>query len=117
MFNISSVIVYSLVFLGDLIAFLYFLLKVYRLLCYTKITFDQMPIFNPYTWPLSLVRVITTPYFRFWSIFLPNLRLGKVSYDVSAILGLEFLSCCLSLSLQVRASLLSEAQSFAAALP
>lgn len=96
--------------LADLIGYIYLLIKVYRILCFSKITFDQLPIINPYKWPLSLIRITTKPYFKFWSKLLPTLKLGKVSYDISAIIGLEMLSCLLSVSLQFRALSLAEVE-------
>ena len=103
-------IAYLLVLFSDMVAFLYSLLKIYRILCYSKITFDQLPILNPYKWPFSFFRVITKPYFKFWSNCIPSLKLGKVSYDVSSIVGLEMLSSLIYLSLQLRTMSFLEAQ-------
>ena len=103
-------LVYFLTLFSDLLAYVYVLLKIYRILCFTKITFDQLPILNPYKWPLSFFRIITKPYFKFWSDRLPNLKLGKVSYDVSAILVLEMLSSLIYLCVQIRTSTFLEAQ-------
>ena len=108
--NLANFCAYSLVLLSDLIACLYTLLKIYRILCFSKITFDQLPLLNPYKWPISFFRVVTRPYFKFWQKLLPSLRLGKVSYDVSTILGLEALSSLIFLSLQLRAATFSEAE-------
>ena len=101
---------YFLILFSDVIAFFYTILKIYSILCFSKITFDQLPILNPYKGPLSFFRIITKPYFKFWSDRLPNLKLGKVSYDVSAILGLEMLSSLIYLCVQVRTSTFLEAQ-------
>ena len=103
-------IAYILVLISDLVAFLYTLLKIYRILCYSKITFDQLPILNPYKWPFSFFRIITKPYFKFWGNRVPSLKLGKVSYDVSSIVGLEMLSSLIYCSLQLRTMLFLEAQ-------
>jgi len=102
--------VYLTIFISDCIGYIYLLLKIFRIFCFTKITLDQLPFFNPYKWPISLIRIITKPYFKFWSKLLPNLKLGKVSYDVSSILGLEVLSGLIYLSLQFRTVGLIEAQ-------
>ena len=99
-----------LLILSDLTACVYTLLKIFRILCFSKVTFDQLPLLNPYKWPLSFFRVATKPYFQFWSRILPSLRLGKVSYDVSTILGLEILSSLIFLSVQLRALTFMEAQ-------
>lgn len=108
--ELANFIAYVLILLSDFIACLYTLLKVYRILCFSKITFDQLPLLNPYKWPLSFFRIVTKPYFQFWSKILPSLRLGKISYDVSTILGLEALSSLIFLSVQFRALTFSEAQ-------
>jgi hypothetical protein len=96
--------------LADFIAYFYLFLKIYRVLCFSKITFDQLPMLNPYKWPLSLIRVTTMPYFRFWGKVLPNLRFGKGAYDVSTILALEMLSCVISICANARGFSLEEAQ-------
>ena len=63
----AQTVAYSLILLSDLLACLYTLLKIYRILCYSKITFDQLPLANPYTWPVAFFRIVTQPYFRFWA--------------------------------------------------
>jgi hypothetical protein len=105
-----------LLILSDLTACVYTLLKIFRILCFSKVTFDQLPLLNPYKWPLSFFRVATKPYFQFWSRILPSLRLGKVSYDVSTILGLEILSSLIFLSVQLRALTFMEAQKILAVI-
>nr|AIM52782.1 putative protein Ycf19 [Ochromonas sp. CCMP1393] len=97
-------------FLADFITYFHVILKVYRILCFSKITCDQMPLLNPYTWPFSMIRVSTAPYFRFWGKVLPNLKFGNGSYDVSAILGLEMLSGMISVCSYCRSISLQEAQ-------
>jgi hypothetical protein len=110
--NISRarVIVYCYLFFADLISYMYLLLKIYRVLCFSKITFDQLPLLNPYKWPFSFIRIVTKPYFKFWSKLLPNLRIGSGSYDISAIVGLEMLSTLISISYKFRLLSLAEAQ-------
>jgi hypothetical protein len=105
-----------LLILSDLTACVYTLLKIFRILCFSKVTFDQLPLLNPYKWPLSFFRVATKPYFQVWSRILPSLRLGKVSYDVSTILGLEILSSLIFLSVQLRALTFMEAQKILAVI-
>ena len=107
---LANFLAYSLILLSDLLACVYTLLKIFRILCFSKVTFDQLPLLNPYKWPLSFFRVATKPYFKFWSTLLPSLKLGKVSYDVSTIFGLEALSSFIFLSLQLRASTFTEAE-------
>jgi len=96
------VFVYQIMLLSDLCGYLYIILKIYRILCYSKITFDQLPLLNPYKWPFSIFRVTANPYFRFWQNIVPQLKLGKFSYDISAILALEMLSIFIGVSLQAR---------------
>ncbi len=103
---------YFLIFLSDLISFSYILLKVYRVLCISKITLDGLPTINPYKWPFSVFRIVTKPYFNFWSKTLPNLKLGKASFDISAILGLEVLTYLIFLCLQLKNIILSQAEKF-----
>jgi uncharacterized protein YggT (Ycf19 family) len=93
---------YLLNFLANTFDYIYLSIKVYRILCFLKITFDQMPLFNPYKWPLSFVRIITRPYLAFWARFLPNLKFGNMSYEISTIVALEFLACILRVSFYIR---------------
>jgi hypothetical protein len=106
----KNLIAYFLVLFSDSLSFFYLIIKIYRILCFTKITCDQLPLINPYRWPISFLRIVTKPYFKFWSTKLPNLKLGKVSYDVSAILGLEILGSILYLCLQLRTLSFIEAE-------
>jgi hypothetical protein len=77
-------------------------IKLYRILCFTKLTFDQLPLFNPYDWPLSFIRVLTVPYFRFWSRLLPRMKLGGVRFDVSRMVALESLNILFEYSWELR---------------
>ena len=109
--NFILLCVYQITWISDLFGYLYVILKAYRILCYSKITFDQLPLLNPYKWPLSIFRVAANPYFKFWQNRIPQLKLGKFSYDISVILALELLSILISGSLQVRIFLFKIAES------
>ena len=76
------------IFLLNFISFLYFCLKFYTVLCYTKITFEWLPMINPYAWPFSIFQVITRPYYAFWSKIMPPIKFEKSSFEVSAMVGL-----------------------------
>ena len=114
--QLAKFLAYLLILLSDLIAYSYTLLKIFKVLCFSKITFDQLPLLNPYKWPLSFFRVVTKPYFQFWAKLLPSLKLGKISYDVSTILGLEALSCLISFSVHLRVAAFLEAQNILSTL-
>lgn len=88
--------------LSDFMGLVFTFLKLYRIICFTRLTFDQLPLFNPYKWPLAFVRILTNPYFRFWSKLLPNLKIGRVSYDISGIIGLEILATLIFIASEVR---------------
>jgi hypothetical protein len=55
-------------------------------------TFEWLPMINPYIWPFSVFQVITGPYFRFWSKVLPSIKLDKSSVEISGIVALEVLN-------------------------
>lgn len=112
----AKFLAYSFLLLSDLIAYCYTLLKVFRILCFSKITLDQLPLVNPYKWPLSFFRLVTQPYFKVWQKLLPTLKLGTGSYDISVIMGLEAISCFISLSVSLRAATFTHAQNILATL-
>ena len=91
--DVSSFFVHELsVLLINVTSYLYILLKFYKVLCYSRMTFDWMPMINPYVWPFSFFQLMTGPYFAFWSKVLPNLKLEKSSIEISGIVGLEALN-------------------------
>lgn len=98
-------------FLADFLSFFYILIKTYRMLCYCKLVMDQMPLFNPYIWPLSTVRVITSPYFNFFNKLLPNFTFGRYTFSISILLCLEFLGAILSFLIRFKMIVLSHADS------
>ncbi len=98
----TKLLFYLLTFLAEIFDYIYLLIKIYRILCFAKITFDQLPLYNPYKWPLSFIRILTRPYLSFWSRFLPNLRFGNMTYEIATIVALEFLACILRLSFYIR---------------
>jgi hypothetical protein len=90
----ASFLHYISLILVNLIAYLYVLLKFFKVLCYSKMTFEWLPMINPYIWPFSMFQVITGPYFRFWSKILPSVKFEKSSLEVSGIIALEALNSC-----------------------
>jgi len=55
-------------------------------------TFEWLPMINPYVWPFSVFHVLTGPYFAFWSKILPSIKLDKSSVEISGIIALEALN-------------------------
>lgn len=108
--------VYGLVFTGNFLYYFIFFIKCYRILCFSKITFDGLPMINPYIWPFSIFRVLTQPYFQFWAKLLPTFKSGKSSFDISLILGLEALSALIYVLTQIRVTTLLEAATILAKL-
>jgi uncharacterized protein YggT (Ycf19 family) len=80
------------IFLLNMTSYLYIFLKFYKVLCYSKMTFEWLPMINPYIWPFSMFQVLTEPYFSFWSKILPNVKMDKSSVEISGIVALEVLN-------------------------
>jgi hypothetical protein len=95
---------------ADFMNYFYLFLKIFRVILYSKLTFDQMPTCNPYMWPFSVFRVSTQGYFRLWNKLLPNLRVGGGAYDISTIVGLEFTSCIINICYDIRMQFLAMAE-------
>jgi hypothetical protein len=85
---------YSSILLVNLAAYLYVVVRFYKVLCYSKMTFEWLPMINPYVWPFSMFQVLTNPYFNFWAKLLPMLKFEKSSLEISGIVGLEALNSC-----------------------
>ncbi len=79
-------------FLLTIVAYSYTIVKSYKLLCYSKLTFDWFPMINPYIWPFSFFRLLTEPYFRLWRHILPSVKLEGSSVDVSNFVAVESLN-------------------------
>jgi len=80
------------IFLLNLISYAYILVKFYKVICYSKMTFEWLPMINPYLWPFSVFHVLTAPYFRFWAKILPNIKFDKSSVEISGVIALESLN-------------------------
>lgn len=80
------------IFLLNMTSYFYIFLKFYKVLCYSKMTFEWLPMINPYIWPFSVFQVLTGPYFSFWSKILPSIKLDKSSVEISGIVALEVLN-------------------------
>ena len=85
----ASFLHYISLILVNLIAYLYVLLKFFKVLCYSKMTFDWLPMINPYIWPFSLFDLVTGWYFEFWEKIFPTLKFESATFDISAIMALE----------------------------
>jgi hypothetical protein len=80
------------VFLLNIISYLYIFIKFYKVLCYSKMTFEWLPMINPYIWPFSFFSILTTPYFQFWSRIFPSIRFESTSLEISGVIALESLN-------------------------
>jgi uncharacterized protein YggT (Ycf19 family) len=80
------------VIIVNIVSYLYILVKFYKVLCYSKLTFEWLPIINPYVWPFSFFNTLTDPYFALWGKIFPTLRLQNSSLDISGIIALETLN-------------------------
>jgi 1,4-dihydroxy-2-naphthoate octaprenyltransferase len=55
-------------------------------------TFEWLPMINPYVWPFSVFNVLTGPYFAFWARVLPSVKLERTSVEISGIIAVEALN-------------------------
>lgn len=76
----------------DFLTIIYALLRLYRIICYTKILLDQIVFINPYVWPFTAFKLLSGPYYRFWNRFFPQQAFRKYGINFSAIIGLEVLN-------------------------
>ena len=89
------------VFLLNAVSYLYILVKFYKVLCYSKMTFEWLPMINPYVWPFSVFQVLTGPYFSFWSRILPSIKFERSSVEISGIIALESLNSLIYLCVKL----------------
>jgi len=101
-----EIIHYSAIFLINFVSYLYIFIKFYKVLCYSKMTFEWLPMINPYVWPFSLFQVLTGPYFLFWSKIFPSVRFESSSLEISGIIALEALNSLLYFCVRITHSLI-----------
>ena len=89
------------VFLLNTVSYLYIMVKFYKVLCYSKMTFEWLPMINPYVWPFSVFQVLTGPYFAFWSRVLPSIKFERSSVEISGIIALESLNSLIDFCVKV----------------
>lgn len=87
-----NIIHYGMILLVNFISYMYVLTKFFKVMCYSKLTFEWLPMINPYVWPFSIFEAITGSYFRMWSKILPAIKFEKTSIEISAIVALEALN-------------------------
>jgi hypothetical protein len=87
-----TLIHYLSIILINFISYAYVFAKLFKVLCFSKLTFDWLPMINPYIWPFSFFKLVTDPYFKIWAKILPSVKFEKRSIDISAIIALESLN-------------------------
>jgi hypothetical protein len=75
-----------------LITITYIFLKFYKVFYFTKVILDQVPIFNSYQWPFSILRIMCKPYSDFWNGLFPKIKVFGTVFDISYLIGLEALN-------------------------
>ena len=83
---------YFAILLLNVISYAYIAVKFFKVICYSKLTFEWLPMINPYNWPFSFFQVMSTPYFKFWARILPPIKFEKSSVEISALIALEALN-------------------------
>jgi hypothetical protein len=73
-------------------AYAFILLKLFKVLCYSSLTFDWLPMINPYIWPFSFFRIATGWYFELFQKHFPTIVINKRGFNISTIVGLELLN-------------------------
>ena len=100
--NLNNVELYNnSLLLLQFISYFYIFIKIYKILCYAKMTSDWFPMLNPYQWPFSFFQAVATPYFRFCAWLLPSLKFKKSSIEISGIVGLEALNAVIYLCVRM----------------
>jgi hypothetical protein len=97
---------YFSILLVNLVSYLYIFVKFYKVMCYSKMTFEWLPMLNPYTWPFSFFQGLTNPYFAFWSKIFPSVRFENSSIEISGIIALEALNSVLYFCVRVTQKLI-----------
>jgi len=88
---------FLLAILIELVNLVLILSRFYKAILFTKLLFDQLPLVNPYKWPVSMVRVLAKPWFKFWRSYLPSARFGIYGFDISGLIAFEFFEFFLKL--------------------
>jgi uncharacterized protein YggT (Ycf19 family) len=83
---------FVLIFILNILGYFYIITKFYRVICYAKMTFEWLPMINPYEWPVSFFLTLAEPYFLYWSKLLPNLKTSRSTIEISSIIALEGLN-------------------------
>jgi hypothetical protein len=95
--TISTLVLFLVKVFLHLFFFLSIALKIYRAICYTKLTIDWIPFINPYKWPASFLSTWTQPFFFEMTKYMPRISKKRRTFDLSIIIGLELLTLSLGL--------------------
>jgi hypothetical protein len=107
--NLSSILFIQAlcIFFLSVFFYIHIILKLFRLICYSRMTFEWFPLINPYKWPFSWFETFTQWYFNFWFNLFPNIRFEKSSADISSIIALEALNSILYFCVRISQSLMN----------
>lgn len=92
--TISASYLLGIIFI-NFISYVYVIVKFFKILCYSKLTFEWLPLLNPYEWPFCIFYEVTQPYFKFWAKLIPPIKFEDSSFEISAIISLEVLNAFL----------------------
>ena len=84
--------IYTYYIIHNLIKIAYHFISFYKVIYFTKAVFEQLPIFNAYTWPYSIIRIICSPYAKIWTKLFPKIKINNTLLDVSFFIGYAVLN-------------------------
>jgi hypothetical protein len=76
-------------FIINCLTFLYLIAKIYKIIFFIKVIFEQLPLFNPNKWPLSIIYILSSPITNFTQYYIPTIKLGPIELEVYFLLAFE----------------------------
>jgi hypothetical protein len=67
------------------------ILKFYQCLINIKLILDWLPKYNPYIWPISIITMLTKPYFQFWYTLFPHIRYKGFTINAAHTIAIELI--------------------------
>lgn len=89
-------------FIINFLTFLYIIIKLLRIIFFTRLILEFLPIFNIFEWPTSTIYKISSPLIKSIRYFIPTIKIGIIELEFYLIITFELFIIILNFIEKIR---------------
>jgi uncharacterized protein YggT (Ycf19 family) len=93
--------IYKLITYLEILDLIVLSTKFFRVIILFRIIIDQLPLFNPYEWPLVVLYKLTRPFFKLIRKFVPPIIVGYNCFNITNLMAISLSGLMVKISVYI----------------